>query len=156
MRKKLSLAQILFSLGAILLPLVEGMFVWRCYTLHQDISQKEMSLQNMMVVQEIGGGPILYPIFNIVLIILILYCVMSLFCEEKFAGKKITIAIPTVALFLSFIMIRVADNHHDSFVYNGQHRNVSVDIGVLAYVELALLIGAVVVECYKQIKLSDD
>jgi len=156
MRKTLSVVQILIALGAFLLPFIDGMFVWRCYSFLLDISQNEKSLQNMMVVQGIGGGPVLYPIFNIILIVLMLYCVVSLFNEEKFAGKKITIAIPSAALLLSFIMIQAAGNYVEHFEQNGQHRTVSIDVNALAYVELALLIGAVVIECYKQIKLSNN
>lgn len=152
MRKKLSVSQIVILLLSALLPLLDGMFVWTTYTMYQNLSKTDMSLLNLMTVQQIGGGPFLFWLFCIVLVIMLAYCIMDLFCEEKFIGKKATIAVPILSLLLGIIMIISSSNHSDTFLWNGETRYVAVSMGILAYIELVLLISVVIIECYKQIK----
>ena len=152
MRKKLSITQIIVVLISALLPLLDGMFEWTTYTFFKNISKIAMSLDNLMTVQQMGGGPFLYWIFYIALIAMIIYCITDLFCEDKFIGKKTTITIPAASLILGIIMIITASNHTDTFVWNGETRYVAVSMGLLAYVEIVLLVSITVIECYKQFK----
>lgn len=152
MRKKLSITQIIVVLISALLPLLDGMFEWTTYTMFENLSKKEMSLQNLMTVQRIGGGPFLYWMFYIALAIMLVYCVADLFSEEKFIGKKPTITIPIASLLLGIIMIIAASNHSDTFVWNGETRYVAVSMGVLAYAEIVSLVSVAIIECYKQVK----
>ena len=152
MRKKLSITQIIIVLISALLPLLDGMFEWTTYTMFENLSKKEMSLQNLMTVQRIGGGPFLYWVFYIALVVMLIYCIADLFCEDKFIGKKPTIAIPVASLLLGVIMIIAASNHSDTFVWNGETRYVAVSISILAYVEIVSLVSVAVIECYKQVK----
>lgn len=152
MRKKLSITQIIIVLISALLPLLDGMFEWTTYTMFENLSKKEMSLQNLMTVQRIGGGPFLYWVFYIALVVMLIYCIADLFCEDKFIGKKPTIAIPVASLLFGVIMIIAASNHSDTFVWNGETRYVAVSISILAYVEIVSLVSVAVIECYKQVK----
>ena len=152
MRKKLSITQIIIVLISALLPLLDGMFEWTTYTMFENLSKKEMSLQNLMTVQRIGGGPFLYWVFYIALVVMLIYCIADLFREDKFIGKKLTIAIPVASLLFGVIMIIAASNHSDTFVWNGETRYVAVSISILAYVEIVSLVSVAVIECYKQVK----
>ena len=152
MRKKLSITQIIIVLISALLPLLDGMFEWTTYTMFENLSKKEMSLQNLMTVQRIGGGPFLYWVFYIALVVMLIYCIADLFCEDKFIGKKLTIAIPVASLLFGVIMIIAASNHSDTFVWNGETRYVAVSMSILAYVEIVSLVSVAVIECYKQVK----
>ena len=159
MRKKLSITQIIISCISALLPMIDGMFVWTVYTMDiytmpQNLSKSNMSLNNLMTVQKIGGGPFLYWLFNIAFILIIVYCVCEIFFEEKTKNieKKKLISIPAAMTFLGTIMIITSSNHTDTFKWNGQTRHVAVSMGILAYIELALLISLVVIEFYKQYK----
>ena len=152
MRKKLSITQIIIVLISALLPLLDGMFEWTTYTMFENLSKKEMSLENLMTVQRIGGGPFLYWVFYIALVVMLIYCIADLFCEDKFIGKTPAIAIPVVSLFFGAIMIIAASNHSDTFVWNGETRYVAVSMSVLAYVEIVSLVSVAIIECYKQVK----
>ena len=152
MRKRLSITQIIIVLISALLPLLDGMFEWTTYTMFENLSKKEMSLQNLMTVQRIGGGPFLYWVFYIALVVMLIYCIADLFCEDKFIGKKLTIAIPVASLLFGVIMIIAASNHSDTFVWNGETRYVAVSMSILAYVEIVSLVSVAVIECYKQVK----
>ena len=152
MRKKLSITQIVIVLLSALLPLLDGMFEWTTYTMFENLSKKEMSLQNLMTVQRIGGGPFLYWVFYIALVVMLVYCIADLFCEDKFVGKKATIAIPATALLFGVVMIIAASNHSDTFIWNGETRNVAVSMSVLAYAEIVSLVSVAIIECYKQVK----
>lgn len=152
MRKKLSITQIIIVLISALLPLLDGMFEWTTYTMFENLSKKEMSLQNLMTVQRIGGGPFLYWVFYIALVAMLIYCIADLFCEDKFIGKKPTIAISVASLLFGVIMIIAASNHSDTFVWNGETRYVAVSMSVLAYVEIVSLVSVAIIECYKQVK----
>lgn len=151
MRKMLSIFQIIDILVSALLPLLDGMFVWITYNDYQNLSEKYMSLSNLMTVQQIGAGPILYPIFYITLLAMVVYCVLELFYEDKFK-KKAIIIVPVLSFLLGVLMIMTADHHTDSFLWNGNLRYVAVTLGILAYVELTLLIINPIIECYKQFK----
>ena len=152
MRKKLSITQIIIVLISALLPLLDGMFEWTTYTRFENLSKKEMSLQNLMTVQRIGGEPFLYWVFYITLVVMLVYCIVDLFCEDKFVGKKATIAIPVAALLFGVIMIIVASNHSDTFIWNGETRYVAVSMSNLAYAEIVSLVSVAIIECYKQVK----
>ena len=156
MRKKLSISQVGVVLISALLPLLDGMFQWTTYTMFTNLSKKEMSLQNLMTVQRIGGGPFLYWMFYITLAIMLIYCIYDLFCEDKFIGKKSTIVIPVASLLFGVIMIMTASNHSDTFIWNGETRYVSVSLGVLAYVEIVSLVSVTIIECYKQVKIKRE
>lgn len=156
MRKKLSIVQIVLLAVAAILPLLDGMFTWITYTLLDNIARTEMSLYNLMTVQQIGGGPIVYWLFYLALIATVIYCVVQLFYENNLTRSKATIALPLITLVLNAIMIVSANAHRDSFEYHGEWRYVGVELGVLAYIEVILLVAAVVVECYKQIKCVEQ
>ncbi len=53
-------------------------------------------------------------------------------------------------------MMVISGNHSTTFTYYGQTRYTGVSLGVLAYIELILLIAVVLVEIYKQFKLIDS
>ena len=152
MRKKLSTTQIIIVLFSALLPLLDGMFEWTTYTMFENLSKREMSLQNLMTVQRIGGGPFLYWVFYIALVVMLIYCIADLFWEDKFIGKKPTIVIPVTSLLLGVIMIIAASNYSDAFAWKGETRYVAVSISVLAYVEIVSLASVAIIECYKQVK----
>lgn len=156
MRKKLSITQIVLLVIAAILPMLDGMFTWITYTLSDNIGKTEMSLYNLMTVQQIGGGPIIYWLFYVALAVTVVYCVVQLFYENNLTRSKATIALPAITLVLNAIMIIAANAHRDSFEYYGERRYVGVELGVLAYIELILLAAAVVVECYKQIKCVEQ
>lgn len=152
MKKKLSIAEIILALLALLLPCIDGMFTWITYNMFENISKTKMSLYNLMTIQRIAPGPVVYWIFNIVTLLMIAYCVYSLFDEKKFDGKKALISIPAVSFLSNLIMIIAADNHNDTFKYNGEYRNIAVSMDLLAYIEIAIVLAIVVIECYKQYK----
>ena len=155
MRKKLSVAQLIGVIIAGLLPLPDGMFIWRTYTMFDNISKKEMSLNNLMTTQQIGGGPYIYWVFNAVLIVMIGYCIIELFFEDKVIRKKQMIAIPGVVLLLCVIMIAASCNYNDTFMWYGETRYAAVSMGFLAYIEILVLIGVALIECYKQFKCEE-
>lgn len=155
MKKKLSIIEIILALLGIFIPLLDSMFTW-CVFVYlpqpDNISKKMMSLQNLMVVQEVAPGAVVYWIFNIVTALIIVYCVYSLFDDKKFQGKKGLIALPATSLLLNLIMIICASEHKSSFLYNGQTRYVAVSMELLGYVEIAILASMLIIECYKQYK----
>ena len=113
-------------------------------------------MQNLMTIQRIGGGEFLYWIFYITLVVMLVYCVSDIFCEDKFIGKKITIAIPTLSFIFAAIMVISSSNHSDTFVYKGETRYLGVSMNILAYIEIVLLLSIVIVECYKQFKCKTE
>ncbi|MBR3954372.1 MAG: hypothetical protein IKJ63_02740 [Clostridia bacterium] len=120
-----------------------------------NISTTEMSLNNLMTTQQIGGGPYIYWVFNAVLIVMIGYCLVELFFEDKVLRKKQMIAIPGAALVLCVFMIADSCNYTDTFMWNGETRYVAVSMGFLAYIEIIVLAGVVLIECYKQFKCEE-
>ena len=152
MKKRLAIVQIIVLLLSALLPLLDGMFEWTTYTMFENLGKKEMSLQNLMTVQQIGGGPLLYWIFYISLAGMLLYCILEIFFEDKVRKTKAVIAIPIISFLLGILMIITGDAHNDVFNWYGETRYVGVSLGVLAYVELTLLITVPLIECYKQFK----
>ena len=152
MRKKLSVVQILAILICALLPMLDGMFTWIAYNMYENLSKTPMSLSNLMTVQRIGAGPFVYWLFYISLAVMLLYCVLELFFEDKVGGHRAVIAVPVISLILGILMILTADGHTDTFLWKGETRHVAVTVGVLAYVLVVLLIAIPIIECYKQYK----
>ena len=152
MRKKLSVVQIILTLVAGILPLLDGMFIWYTHNSYVNLGQKPISLNNLMTVQQICGGPALYWIFNICLAAMLVYCVLELFREDLVSGKRLMIAIPSAAVLLCVVMSVALNSYADKFTWEGEIRYASVGLGVLAYVEIAVLAGNLIIELYKQFK----
>ena len=155
MRKKLTIVQLVIVLCSALLPLLDGMFTWIAYNDYENISNRSMSLSNIMTVQQIGGGPFLYYIFYICLALMLAYCLLELFCENRVLGQKAFLAIPTFPLILDVIMMITVDNHTDTYVWEGEVRRIAVSLDILAYVGIVLLSAVFLIECYKQFKCND-
>ena len=155
MKKKLAIVQIAAIFLAAILPLVDGMFEWITYNRFTNISKTDMSLDNLMTVQRIGGGPILYYLFYIALIATAVYCVAQLFVDHRLWSSKAMIVLPGASLLLTVIMLVACDKHTDTFKWNGELRYLAVSWGILAYVQLAVLGAVVIIECYKQFKCSE-
>ncbi len=152
LKKALTITQIICLLDALFLPLVNGMFTWRTYNMKQNLSNRGMSLNNLMTTQEICGGSFVYWIFNIAAVAMIIYCVIELFFEDKVQGHKSIIALPAINCLFGLIMIIGCSNHTDRFNWNGEIRYVAVMANILAYIEIVILIAVVLIECYKQFK----
>ena len=120
-----------------------------------NISTTEMSLNNLMTTQQIGGGPYIYWAFHAVLLAIIGYSLLELFFEGKAIRKKQIITIPGAALVLCVFMIADSCNYTDTFMWNGETRYVAVSMGFLAYIEIIVLAGVVLIECYKQFKCEE-
>ena len=155
MRKKLAITQICGLFIAAILPLIDGMFEWITYNRFTNISKTEMSLDNLMTVQRIGGGPILYYLFYIALIATAVYCIAQLFVEHRLWSNKAMVVLPGASLLLTVIMLVACDKYTDTFKWKGELRNVAVSWGILAYVQLAVLGAAVIIEFYKQFKCNE-
>ena len=155
MRKKLAITQICGLFIAAILPFIEGMFEWIVYNTYTNISKTGMSLDNLMTVQQIGGGPMVYYLFYIALIATAVYCIAQLFVEHRLWSNKAMIALPGATLLLTVIMLVACDKYADTFNWNGELRKVAVSWGILAYVQLAVLGAVVIIECYKQFKCSE-
>jgi len=155
MRKKLTITQLVIVLCSALLPLLDGMFTWIAYNDYENISKKSMSLSNIMTVQQIGGGPFLYYIFYIGLALMLAYCLLELFCENRVVGQKAFLAIPVLPLVLDAIMMITVDNHTDTYTWEGELRRIAVSLDILAYVGIILLSAVFIIECYKQFKCKD-
>ena len=152
MKNKLSVIQAVITLVAALLTMLDGMFTWITYTMFENISKREISLNNLMITQQICGGPLLYWLFMFAIILMLVYCIIEIFFEDKIPSTKAYIAIPSIITLLGSIMIIACSNYKDTFNYYGETRNVAISMGVLAYIEIALLITMVLIECYKQFK----
>ena len=113
MRKKLAITQICGLFIAAILPLVDGMFEWITYNRFTNISKTDMSLSNLMTVQRIGGGPILYYLFYIALIATAVYCIAQLFVEHRLWSNKAMVVLPGASLLLTVIMLVACDKHTD-------------------------------------------
>ena len=155
MKKKLAITQLCGLFVAAILPLVDGMFEWITYNRFANISKTDMSLDNLMTVQRIGGGPILYYLFYIALIATAVYCIAQLFVEHRLWSNKAMVVLPGASLLLTVIMLVACDKYTDTFKWNGELRNVAVTWGILAYVQLAVLGAVVLIECYKQFKCNE-
>ena len=155
MRKKLAIAQICGLFIAAILPLLDGMFEWITYNTFTNLSKTDMSLDNLMTVQRIGGGPTLYYLFYIALIATAVYCIAQLFVEHRLWSNKVMLALPGASLLLTVIMLVACDKYTDTFKWNGELRKVAVTWGILAYIQLAVLGAVVVIECYKQFKCNE-
>lgn len=152
MKKKLTIVQIVGIFVAAILPLLDGMFLWITYTRFYNISKRNMSLYNLMTEQEIGAGPLVYWLFYITLAAMVVYCISVLFFENKVWNRKVVIALSVIIFLLGLLMIITASIHTDTFEWKGEVRYVAVSLGVLAYIELAVLITIPLIECYKQFK----
>lgn len=155
MRKKLSIVQILCLAIIAVLPHIDGMFRWTCYTWESNISHKLMSLNNLMTVQRIGSGPILYYLFYVALVLMAVYCIAELFIDNNLFVNKFWIATPSILLVFMVIMVIVCNNYSDSFNYYGETRMVAVTPMILAYIQLAIIVSTIIIECYKQIKCKE-
>ena len=155
MKKKLSIIEIFLALLAILFPFMDSMFTRSVFIYlpkPENISQHSISLQNLMVVQEVAPGPVVYWIFNIVTALMIIYCIYSLFDEKKFEGKKALIAIPAISFVLNLIMVICASEYKNSWETNGQTRYGATSMELLGYVQIEILAAILIIECYKQYK----
>ncbi len=156
-RQIIAVIQIILLVVAAFMPFIENMFIWRTGSLYGSyINISHMSLENLMTTQEIGAGPIAFYAFYVILIATILYCLLHIFIENPWFKKKFTIALPSLALILSAIMIFSADAYHDSFTYGGDLRIVNVNIEFPAYILLVVIAAVVLLEVYKQVKLADN
>ena len=155
MRKKLSIIQIFCLVIMAVLPHIDGMFRWTCYTWESNISHKSMNLNNLMTIQQIGGGPLLYYLFYIALVLMAIYCTVELFIDNKIFKNKFWIAFPSIMLMLMVIMIIACNNYSDTFDYYGETRMVAVEPMILAYIQLTIILSTIIIECYKQIKCKE-
>ena len=155
MRKKLAITQICGLFIAAILPLIDGMFEWITYNRFTNISKTDMSLDNLMTVQRIGGGPALYYLFYIALITTAVYCIAQLFVEHRLWRNKAMIVLPGASFLLTVIMLVACDKHTDTFKWDGEVRYLAVSWDILAYVQLAVLGAVVLIECYKQFKCNE-
>lgn len=155
MRKKLAIVQICGLFIAAILPLVDGMFEWTSYNMFTNISKTDMSLDNLMTIQRIGGGPILYYLFYIALIATAVYCVAQFFVDHPLWSNKAMIVLSGASFLLTVIMLVACDMHTDTFKWNGELRYIAVSWGILAYVQLAVLGAVVIIEFYKQFKCNE-
>ena len=157
MRKKLAVAELCGLIIAAILPLLENMFIWTkySYVTSKNYSKEGMSLNNLMTIQQISGGPFLYYVFYAFIIITAIYCVAQLFSDHSILQNKATIALPGGSFILALIMLIGCDLHTHNFNYRGELRSVYVSWDVLAYIFLIVLAVVFVIECYKQFKCND-
>ncbi len=98
----------------------------------------------------------MYWIFNIALVSLLICCVLRFFIDNNFLKIKWVELTSAIVSFVSGItMIIMSCNYSTSFKYNGETRYTAVSMGILAYVEIILLITLVLVELYKQFKCDE-
>lgn len=157
MRKKLAIVQICGLFIAGILTRIDGMFKWHAFnTMFTYNSVKDMSLDNLMTVQCIGGGPMLYYLFYIALIATVVYCVAQLFSNHRLWSNKVMIMLPLASFLITAVMVIACDRYHESYKYDGEWRTISVSLETLAYVLLAVLGAVVIIEFYKQFKCNES
>ncbi len=163
MKNRLSIFQIICIIAASIPPFIDGIvkwIVWVYFPVAENISTKDMSMNNLMNTQIEGFASVLFWMFYISIVLTAIYCVLDIFeiiknNFVKLSNNKAIIALPSVTLLLYVVMMIIADNHSSTFTYYGQTRYTGVSLGVLAYIELIPLIAVVLVEIYKQTKLVD-
>ena len=157
-KKILSIVQIILMVVAAFLPYIEGMFRWTVWTFDGSYNKKiPMSLENLILTQEIGFSPLLFYAFYITLIAMIAFCIFQIFKENHPLSKnKASITLPLASLLFSSIMMFTVNLHNDSFFTEwGELRYVAARMQALAYVHLLILIAASIIEIYKQFKIQD-
>ncbi len=159
--KRLCIVQVVLLIIGAILPFIEGIVTWHVWTLYpwpENISSKGMSMDNLMNTQMEGFASLLFWMFYVVLALTAIYIVLDIFEAFNKNGilgqigrHKTMIALPTLNVVLYIIMMIVANAHTTDFVWQGQPRNAGVSLGILAYIQLLLLVATTAIEVYKQV-----
>lgn len=139
-------ASIIQIVSAFLL-FVDGMIVWYCFTLYDNISNKSHSM-SWLLDSQVDKGALLYLMLALILANIAVN-VVTIFKDVPLFQKKYMLALPVVTL-ATFIIIGVwCDSLADSFTYYGELRFTAVGLGILFYVEAALLAVSTLIESAK-------
>ncbi|MBR0446507.1 MAG: SHOCT domain-containing protein [Oscillospiraceae bacterium] len=155
MRKKLTVAQSILVIISAILCFTDGTFTWIAYNAYRNIGSNAKSLNNIMIVQEIGGGPYLYYVYCLGLVLMLGYCLWEMFAEERVIGKKVFLAVSALPAIIYAIILIAVDNYHGSYTWEGEIRYNGVSLGILAYIGIIILVAIFVIECYKQFKCNN-
>ena len=155
-RKIISIVQIVLLVTISIFPYMDKMFTWSTYAfLGGDRRDTSLSLSNLMTMQEIGVGPIVFWAFMILLAVMVSYCVLQIFKEFSLTRKPITSALPGTMLILGGLMVFSANSYSSIYEYEGNVRRISVSMEIMAYIFLVLLAAVLLLELYKQLKMNN-
>ena len=151
MKKKLSLVQIIFLVISACLPFVDGMFKWTATNLYRGTRfEYDKSLKNLMTVQEVGVGAVVFYIFYIILAITLIAYIVSFFGDYKFTNGKVFLILSALLVALVSIMIFSAAAYYVPLNGVADTTAIMVDIQLLGFIEIGVLVATFVIEIYKQ------
>ena len=150
MKKKLSLAQIFFLIVAACLPFVDGMFKWTASNLYRGTYfVYNKSLENIMTVQEIGAGPVVFYLFYILLAITVIVYIISALGNTTVSNSKAVIILPILLVIVASIMIFSAAAYYVPLQGLADVTSILVDIQLLGFIEIGVLVATLIIEIYK-------
>jgi len=158
MKKRLSVTQVIILLVCCLLPFLDGMFHWHSSNIFEGYNSKTaISMQNVFCVQDIAPGEFVFWLFILAIMASSVFFIAQLFRDSLLqTSNKGTLTLPCVSLALGIILNFSADSHLDSYkAVSGFTRTISVSIGILGWIELVLLAGVIIIECYKHYKCEE-